>query len=161
MSVWTYFFFFQAEDGIRDLTVTGVQTCALPILADAGLIIAFLDRKDRYHPWARSVFERESPPFYIAEAVVAEIAAVLGNADDVLRMIEREDLQIELDLEAEAAALRHLLKRYSDRRMDLGDACCVRMSELLRHAVVYTVDRTDFVVYRRADRTAVPCVFPE
>src|SRR5205085_9461599 len=26
-----YVFFFQAEDGIRDLTVTGVQTCALPI----------------------------------------------------------------------------------------------------------------------------------
>src|SRR2546430_4328673 len=26
-----HFFFFQAEDGIRDLTVTGVQTCALPI----------------------------------------------------------------------------------------------------------------------------------
>src|SRR3989475_6676336 len=28
------FFFFQAEDGIRDLTVTGVQTCALPISCD-------------------------------------------------------------------------------------------------------------------------------
>src|SRR6478736_7718576 len=27
-------FFFQAEDGIRDLTVTGVQTCALPICDD-------------------------------------------------------------------------------------------------------------------------------
>src|SRR5206468_7406072 len=27
------FFFFQAEDGIRDLIVTGVQTCALPIWA--------------------------------------------------------------------------------------------------------------------------------
>src|SRR2546426_7598276 len=27
------FFFFQAEDGIRDYKVTGVQTCALPILA--------------------------------------------------------------------------------------------------------------------------------
>src|SRR3712207_7320979 len=26
------FFFFQAEDGIRDIGVTGVQTCALPIL---------------------------------------------------------------------------------------------------------------------------------
>src|SRR2546430_6292645 len=26
-------FFFQAEDGIRDLTVTGVQTCALPIFS--------------------------------------------------------------------------------------------------------------------------------
>src|SRR5688572_31819700 len=30
------FFFFQAEDGIRDLTVTGVQTCALPICPFAG-----------------------------------------------------------------------------------------------------------------------------
>src|SRR5438270_9750116 len=27
-----FVFFFQAEDGIRDLTMTGVQTCALPIL---------------------------------------------------------------------------------------------------------------------------------
>src|SRR2546430_4784657 len=31
-------FFFQAEDGIRDLTVTGVQTCALPISAYVGLL---------------------------------------------------------------------------------------------------------------------------
>src|SRR2546430_8352346 len=30
------FFFFQAEDGIRDLTVTGVQTCALPIFTRLG-----------------------------------------------------------------------------------------------------------------------------
>src|SRR5215475_9503579 len=29
-----FFFFFQAEDGIRDFHVTGVQTCALPILPD-------------------------------------------------------------------------------------------------------------------------------
>src|SRR5256885_12213548 len=28
-----FFFFFQAEDGIRDYKVTGVQTCALPICA--------------------------------------------------------------------------------------------------------------------------------
>src|SRR5256885_12981040 len=33
------FFFFQAEDGIRDYKVTGVQTCALPI---SGLVPAFM-----------------------------------------------------------------------------------------------------------------------
>src|SRR5256886_15802404 len=38
------FFFFQAEDGIRDLTVTGVQTCALPIF-----IIDFIDMRDEPH----------------------------------------------------------------------------------------------------------------
>src|SRR2546430_9992464 len=36
------FFFFQAEDGIRDLTVTGVQTCALPILPLAQTITGVL-----------------------------------------------------------------------------------------------------------------------
>src|SRR2546427_2782548 len=37
------FFFFQAEDGIRDLTVTGVQTCALPIYAQGADELVFLD----------------------------------------------------------------------------------------------------------------------
>src|SRR2546430_38332 len=39
MSYLLFFFFFQAEDGIRDLTVTGVQTCALPIFAN-GVTVA-------------------------------------------------------------------------------------------------------------------------
>src|SRR2546427_962328 len=34
INIALFFFFFQAEDGIRDLTVTGVQTCALPIWPD-------------------------------------------------------------------------------------------------------------------------------
>src|SRR2546429_6595958 len=34
------FFFFQAEDGIRDVAVTGVQTCALPILEHLGISLA-------------------------------------------------------------------------------------------------------------------------
>src|SRR5215213_8257718 len=34
MCLFFFFFFFQAEDGIRDWSVTGVQTCALPICAE-------------------------------------------------------------------------------------------------------------------------------
>src|SRR5207248_6211562 len=44
------FFFFQAEDGIRDRTVTGVQTCALPILkigGDPQIFIGSADWMDR------------------------------------------------------------------------------------------------------------------
>ena len=36
-----YFFFFQAEDGIRDHCVTGVQTCALPISFVAVVFVAW------------------------------------------------------------------------------------------------------------------------
>src|SRR6266542_224332 len=38
--VFSFFFFFQAEDGIRDATVTGVQTCALPISFGGVLAVA-------------------------------------------------------------------------------------------------------------------------
>src|ERR671927_912620 len=37
------FFFFQAEDGIRDHCVTGVQTCALPIYVDLGVVAEIAD----------------------------------------------------------------------------------------------------------------------
>src|SRR5256886_11859695 len=42
-------FFFQAEDGIRDLTVTGVQTCALPISLQAALIKGLLESVSDVH----------------------------------------------------------------------------------------------------------------
>src|SRR2546426_4556442 len=54
-----YFFFFQAEDGIRDYKVTGVQTCALPIFPDEkvgrGNLVNVLEDRVR----ARNVSERE------------------------------------------------------------------------------------------------------
>jgi hypothetical protein len=44
--------------------------------------------------------------------------------------------------------------------MDLADACLVRMTELDRAAVVFTLDRVDFTVYRKHGSQPVPCVFP-
>src|SRR5256885_7466853 len=39
LSWFCFFFFFQAEDGIRDYKVTGVQTCALPISQCGGVVL--------------------------------------------------------------------------------------------------------------------------
>src|SRR6266478_4704865 len=77
------FFFFQAEDGIRDLTVTGVQTCALPIyalkhgLAGMGSVLPPDDEqlfKERMHAW--SIQERpnkEVDTYLVATAVLASV----------------------------------------------------------------------------------------
>src|SRR5256886_11990829 len=47
VAYFLFFFFFQAEDGIRDLTVTGVQTCALPIsVADGSALRGAVGRGD-------------------------------------------------------------------------------------------------------------------
>jgi hypothetical protein len=53
-----------------------------------------------------------------------------------------------------------LANRYASRKPDFADLCLIRMSELFpRHSVV-TVDRTDFRVYRRNKREAIPLVCP-
>src|SRR5205085_8532484 len=99
--------------------------------------------------------------FYTAEPILAEVAAVLENADDVLQMVEVGDLVLALRLEDEVSAVRELVRKYADRRMDLGDACCVRLAEILSGSVVYTVDKRDFTVYRKNSRQPVPCMFPD
>src|SRR2546430_4738807 len=77
-----FFFFFQAEDGIRDLTVTGVQTCALPISAR------------RMPGLARA------GPDHVHVELAAELGGQLGRARlhvvarvDRADLVRREDLQ--------------------------------------------------------------------
>src|SRR5260221_9933486 len=58
INLYFFFFFFQAEDGIRDHCVTGVQTCALPISkADvwpwAGRFVVSKDRSSDYRSGVR------------------------------------------------------------------------------------------------------------
>src|SRR2546430_6123442 len=65
-----YFFFFQAEDGIRDLTVTGVQTCALPIScqllrersSESETILAIMQFRISDQPVPIKVCEAEGQP---------------------------------------------------------------------------------------------------
>src|SRR6266542_5258619 len=53
-----FFFFFQAEDGIRGATVTGVQTCALPICPRAGKPVRILLTVDAHVRSAEELAER-------------------------------------------------------------------------------------------------------
>src|SRR2546430_11058827 len=75
------FFFFQAEDGIRDLTVTGVQTCALPILVGHLTGVRRI-RGSLRGIGARAVAEvRKSAPGQRSEAVRAGADRIAGAAD--------------------------------------------------------------------------------
>src|SRR5437762_14104673 len=49
-------FFFQAEDGIRDTSVTGVQTCALPILLEIAVVLE--RNKKRVPAWLDDALRR-------------------------------------------------------------------------------------------------------
>src|SRR5687768_18401251 len=86
---WFFFFFFQAEDGIRDVAVTGVQTCALPICPR-------VFGHDRSMPFLGREFSSE--PDYsdeIAREIDDEIRRIVEEAHQTAKDIlveRREDL---------------------------------------------------------------------
>ncbi|HNG34544.1 MAG TPA: pilus assembly protein, partial [Blastocatellia bacterium] len=57
-------------------------------------------------------------------------------------------------------AVSKLLEKYADVPMSFADACLVRMSELYPDSAVFTLD-SDFKIYRRNGRQAIPLIFPE
>jgi hypothetical protein len=128
-------------------------------IADTGLIKAAIDADDWAHPWGATQF-RKHAPFHTCDAVLVELAFLLGTPIPGLQLIVRGDFILDFDLAVEINPVLDLLQKYRDRQMDLADACLVRMTELDAQSKVWTVDWRDFSVYRRHDRQVVPCEFP-
>src|SRR3989475_419520 len=116
-------FFFQAEDGIRDLTVTGVQTCALPIClrsCDA--------------PGTRAIFVRRPAP-----AMVAVQRAVSAKDPDMKNIDELKSTGLKATLPRlkileifQTGAQRHMtaedvFRVLLDERSDIGLATVYRV----------------------------------
>jgi predicted nucleic acid-binding protein len=133
------------------------------VIVDAGPIIAWLNRGDRYHEWTKARFAALVPPLLTCEAVLSEAAHVLrrarGSGSEVVALVHRGVFHIPFALEAEAEAIERLMRRYRTLPMSLADACLVRMSELHPRSRVFTTD-SDFTIYRRNGRQVVPLLAP-
>src|SRR5256885_6611290 len=75
-------FFFQAEDGIRDYKVTGVQTCALPISHERGYVVTMLAKqwRDCAADVARGAGDEEAHYFFFSMARLNARAIALSPA---------------------------------------------------------------------------------
>jgi uncharacterized protein len=129
-------------------------------ILDAGPLIAAINRQDEHHGWACEILKRLGPPFYTCPEAMAEAAALTGQPATIVEMIHAQEIVLAFNLAEQTAAVLSLLKKYSDRDMDLADACIVRMTELMRDCQVVTLDRGDFAVYRRNGRDLIPIIAP-
>ena len=135
-------------------------------LVDTGPLVAFFDRSDADHEWAKDQWTKAPLPMLTCEAVLAEAAYLLQNhagmaPERLLALFDRGIISVPFRLEEHAALVARLLERYRDQEMQLADACLVRMSELKRDCRVFTLDKTEFQVYRRFERQVIPLVSPK
>lgn len=119
---------------------------------------------DNLHTWAVELLATMRPPLLTCEPVLSEVAYLLrrlaGGPVALIDLLTRGLVQAPFRLQDEAAAVRQLLGRYADARMDLADACLVRMSEIYADCELLTIDREFRDVYRRRGRQAIPTVMP-
>lgn len=135
-------------------------------LVDTGPLVAFFDRSDAGHEWAKERWAQAPLPMLTCEAVLAEAACLLQDRaglapEKLLALLERGIISVPFRLDEHAALVARLLERYRDQGMQLADACLVRMSELKRDCQVFTLDKSEFQVYRRFERQMIPLVAPE
>ena len=134
------------------------------IIVDTGPLVAYLDRSDRDHRWAKECFKQITSPLLTCEAVIAESLFLLRRGgiapDGLLNLISRGLVVPDFSLTGEIQAIQQLMKTYRNIPMSLADACLVRMAEIHDSSKVMTLD-SDFVVYRKFRRKVIPLLLPE
>lgn len=133
------------------------------ILVDTGPLVAYLDRSDRDHTWAKQTFMHISRPLLTCEAVIAESLFLLRRGgidpDGLLNLISRGLVLPNFRLDAEIAPIQQLMKSYRNVPMSLADACLVRMAEIYESSAIMTLD-SDFTIYRKSRRKVIPLMRP-
>lgn len=135
-----------------------------PIIADTGVIVAFLSKKDQWREWTHQQMRNLPIPFLTCEAVITEACYLMrktpNGKQDVLKMVADGVLRINFSLSEEANAVKALIDKYNDVPMDFADSCLVRMCEMMDNSSVFTLD-SDFHIYRKNGKQKIDLIIPD
>jgi predicted nucleic acid-binding protein len=134
---------------------------AATVLVDTSFLIALFSRRDPNHVWASGLLKRWAPPWRTCDAVLSETCHMIGSAGMPLLtgFLRDRGLTINCTSEIGLDEVLSLMEKYADIPMSFADACLVRMTEVSPDPTLLTTN-TDFRIYRRHGRKAIPCVMP-
>lgn len=122
-----------------------------PVLLDTGVIVALLDRSESSHEACAETVRSLESPLVTCEAVIAESCYLLRNLpgapEAVIENVVAGIFQLPFQLSREAAGIKQILRKYRDRRIDLADACLIRLADEFETPDILTLDK-DFQIYR-------------
>ncbi len=133
------------------------------VLLDTGVIVASLDRSERFHKRCADAIADTTSVLVTCEAVVTESCYLLRNvkgaAEAVVANVAAGIFQIPFSLTRSAEQVGDLLRKYSDSGIDFADACLIQLATDFHIPDILTLDR-DFEHYRwgrnKAFRMLVP-----
>lgn len=135
------------------------------ILLDTGLLVAIINRRDRFHHWVTRELSDITYPLLTCEAVITEACFLLrniyGGKEAVISLVKRKNIQIPFCLSEEVATIEELLKRYQSVPMSLADACLVRMSEQYADSGGLLRLDSDFIIYRKNRNQMINLIIPK
>jgi len=122
-----------------------------------------LSANDQHHAACTAALKRINQPMGTVWPVLTEAIHLLSGVpkaqEAVWEMLLEDTVQLlPLGL-SDVPRIRELMRRYSDRPMDLADAALVRVAERENIRHFFTVDRQDFSIYRLYDKVR-PVIIP-
>jgi uncharacterized protein len=122
-----------------------------PALLDTGVIVALLDRSEKHHSACAAALRELQAPLITCEAVLAESCYLLRNfpgaAEAIVENVAAGIFQIPFQLSREATGVKQILRKYRHRKIDLADACLIRLADEFESPDILTLDK-DFNIYR-------------
>ena len=122
-----------------------------PVLLDTGVIVALLDRSEKFHKACAQTVREVEAPLVTCEAVITESCYLLRNlsgaSEAVIENITAGIFQVPFQLSRDTAGVKQVLRKYKDRKIDLADACLIRLADQFGTADILTLDQ-DFAIYR-------------
>ena len=133
------------------------------VLLDTGPLVAYLDRREKHHAWAKEEFSALTEPVLACEAVLTEACFLLANlAHAQLAIGELLQLGVIEVAPVGAAAqprIFALMEKYRQVPMSYADACLLWLAETHTRSRVFTLD-SDFGIYRLERARRVPLIAP-
>src|SRR5262249_53141672 len=130
------FFFFQAEDGIRDWSVTGVQTCALPICIEAAAGMPTNGHTARSAAMTPPPVHRHNTPVNLAGRVAIVTGGAVGIGRVYVRRLLAEGARVLIgDIVDATDALRELADRGEVRSVTVDVASATSAQAMTDEAV--------------------------
>ena len=122
------------------------------ILIDAGPLVALIHADDRHHARCKEALKTIREPLGTVWPAITEAMYLLGfssDAQDALwRLLDGDAVKILLLDASDLSRMRKLMQKYRDLPMDLADAALVHVAEREKISRIFTIDRTDFELYR-------------